>query len=140
MPAAPDAVEAAVAACEAAVSKKARDPAILEVADILTLVDLFVLASTTSDRHLDAVVDEIERALREEQGRKPLRREGTPASGWVLLDYGDVVCHVFSAEQRDFYSLERLWADVPRRDVETGEQLPSRHEETVPASTADASA
>ena len=133
MPAAADAVEAACAACEAADAKKAHDLAILEVADILALVDLFVLATTTSDRHLDAVVDEVERALREEHDRKPLRREGTPASGWVLLDYGDIVCHIFSADQREFYSLERLWADVPRLDPVTGRRMPSDHNVAVAA-------
>lgn len=123
MPAHEESVALAVAAARAADDKKARDLAILEVADILAVVDLFLLATTGSDRQLKAVADEIERVLREEHERKPARREGTPASGWVLLDYGDIVCHLFSTEQRDFYSLERLWADVPRRDVATGEQV-----------------
>ena len=73
------------------------------------------------------MAEKIEERLRGSD-RKPLRREGTPASGWVLLDYGDLVCHLFSAEQRDFYSLERLWADVPRRDVLTGAPLDPAHQ------------
>jgi ribosome-associated protein len=116
-------VDLAVSAVRAADDKKAHDLAILEVADILVVVDLFVLATTGSDRQLKAVADEIERVLREEHDRKPSRREGTADSGWVLLDYGDIVCHLFSTEQREFYSLERLWADVPRRDIETGERV-----------------
>lgn len=120
MPAAPDAIQAAVAACRAADEKKATDVAILEVADILHVVDAFVLASAANDRQLKAVVDEIEHVLLSELQRKPLRREGDPTSGWALLDYGDVVCHLFSEEARDFYALERLWSDVPRLDPQTG--------------------
>jgi ribosome-associated protein len=123
LPADQGSVELAVAAARAADDKKARELSILEVADILAVVDLFVLASAGSDRQLKAVADEIERVLREEHDRRPARREGTPASGWVLLDYGDVVCHLFSTEQRDFYSLERLWSDVPRRDPLSGDVL-----------------
>lgn len=123
MPALPYSVELAVSAARAADEKKARELSILEVADILSVVDLFVLATAGSDRQLNAVADEIERVLRDEHDRKPSRREGTPESGWVLLDYGDIVCHLFSTEQREFYSLERLWADVPRRDIETGERI-----------------
>ncbi len=121
MPAAPDAVEAAVAACTAADDIKATDLTILDVSDVLRVVDLFVLVTASSDRHLSAVTDAIEKALREGHARKPLRREGATASGWILLDYGDVVCHLFDAEQRDTYALERLWGDVPRLDVTTGE-------------------
>lgn len=123
MPAQPDAVQAALAAVEAAEEKKATDPVILEVADVLAVVDLFAIVEAGNERQLKAVVDEIERALRDDLDRRPLRREGAPASGWVLLDYGDVVCHLFLSERRQFYALERLWADVPRRDPETGELL-----------------
>ena len=96
---------------------------ILEVADVLAVVDLFAIVSVGNERQLKAVSDDVERALREELDRRPLRREGAPASGWVLLDYGDVVCHLFLTDRRDFYALERLWADVPRRDPESGEVL-----------------
>jgi ribosome-associated protein len=126
LPATQEAVDAAIVATRAADAKKATDLEILEVADILAVVDLFALVTASNERHLKALADEVERALREEDGRKPLRREGSPESGWVLLDYGDIVVHVFSSEQRGFYALERLWADVPRRDTETGEQLASR--------------
>lgn len=123
MPVPQDSVAAAVLACRAAEDKKATDLAILEVADVLTLVDLFVLATARNDRQLKAVVEAVERRLIEELGRRPLRVEGTPMSGWVLLDYGDVVCHLFDTEQREYYALERLWSDVPRRDPATGELL-----------------
>ncbi|MBW3662643.1 MAG: ribosome silencing factor [Actinobacteria bacterium] len=121
MPATDEAVRAAVAACAAADDKKASDILVLEVADILNVVDLFVVASAATDRQLRAVADEVERKLREDHDRRPLRREGEPASGWMLLDYGDIVCHLFEDERRDYYALERLWSDVPRRDPVTGE-------------------
>lgn len=121
MPAQPDAVEAAVAAFAAADDKKAVDPVLLEVADVLGLVDLFALVTGTSERHVKAVADEVERALKHDHDRPVLRREGTAESGWVLLDYGDVVVHIFRSEQREVFSLERLWGDVPRRDPATGE-------------------
>ncbi len=122
MPATDEAVELAVAAADAADDVKATDLAILDVADLLALVDVFLLATAASDRQLKATAERIEERLRS-RGRKPERREGTAEAGWVLLDFGDLVCHLFSAEQRDFYSLERLWADVPRRDVRTGAPL-----------------
>jgi ribosome-associated protein len=123
VPATDEAVELAVAAADAADDKKATDLSILEVADILALVDVFLLVSTGSDRQLKAVAEGIEERLRDTHDRKVLRREGTAQAGWLLLDYGDLVCHLFSTEQRDFYALERLWADVPRRDVRTGERV-----------------
>jgi ribosome-associated protein len=123
VPATEEAVQLAVAAADAADDRKATDVQILEVADILTVVDVFLLATAASDRQLKAVVDRIEERLREDHDRKPLRREGTASSGWMLLDFGDLVCHLFSAEQRDYYALERLWADVPRREPLTGAPL-----------------
>lgn len=120
MPATDEAVALAIDAADAADGKKATDVVVLEVADVLAVVDLFLLATTSSDRQLKAVAEAIEERLHQ-RGRKVLRREGVPSAGWVLLDFGDLVCHVFSGEQRDFYALERLWSDVPRRDPLTGE-------------------
>jgi ribosome-associated protein len=119
VPASNEAVGLAVSAAAAADDKKALDPVLLDVADVLAVVDLFLLVSTTSDRQLDAVVGAIEERLRD-GGRRVLRREGTPASGWVLLDYGDLVCHVFTVDQREHYALERLWSDVPSLDPTSG--------------------
>jgi ribosome-associated protein len=124
VPAESDAIALAVDVADAADDRKATDLLVLEVADVLAVVDLFLLATATSDRQLKAVAEAIEDRARERHGRRPHRREGRADSGWLLLDFGDVVCHLFSAEQRDFYSLERLWADVPRIDVVTGEQIP----------------
>jgi len=122
VPATDEAIALAVAAADAADDIKATDLAILDVADLLALVDVFLLATATSDRQLKAVGDRIEERLRA-MDRKPLRREGTADAGWMLLDYGDLVCHLFSTEQREFYALDKLWSDVPRRDPLTGELL-----------------
>jgi ribosome-associated protein len=86
----------------------------LEVADVLVVADEFVVASAGNDRLVKAVVDEIERAVDEAGHGKPLRLEGLDDRHWVLIDYGDVVVHVFLQETRDYYELERLWSDVPR--------------------------
>lgn len=121
MPAQSDAIELAVVAAAGADAKKATDLSLLDVADLLAVVDVFLLATTRNERQLKAAAESVEEQVRERLDRKPLRREGTPASGWFLLDYGDVVCHIFDDEQRDFYDLDRLWADVPRRDPVTGD-------------------
>lgn len=125
MPASEDAIELAVEAALAADDRQARDLVLLDVADLLALVDLFLVASARTDRQLKAIAGAIEEALRERHDRRPLRREGTVESGWYLLDFGDVVCHLFDEENRDFYALERLWTDVPHLDPLTGEAADS---------------
>ena len=79
------------------------------------VTDVFVIGSGTSNRHVRSLADDVEMKLRE-FGERPLRREGADYGRWVLLDYGDVVVHLFDVETRDFYDLERLWADAPRID------------------------
>lgn len=116
MPAQDDAVALAVAALRAADDKKGVDPALLDVADALGVIDLFAIVSGTSERHVKALAEEVERAAKQDMDRPALRREGTPESGWILLDFGDVVVHVFHPESRATFDLERLWRDVPRRD------------------------
>ena len=99
---------------DAAASKKATDVVLLEMAELLGITDWFVLATASNARQLRAVVDEVEARLRERRGQRPLRRDGHADAGWVVLDYGDVMVHVFAPEQREFYALERLWGDAPR--------------------------
>lgn len=106
----------ALAAADAAENKKASEVAILDVGDLLGITEFFVIVSTSNPRQLDTVLDEVQRVLKAD-GRAPLRREGTAADGWAVLDYGDVVVHVFTEEQRSYYDLERLWADAPRVGV-----------------------
>ncbi len=79
-----------------------------------------MLLSAANERQLSTVVEEIEYRLKQED-RRPLRREGSKESGWLVIDYGDVVVHAFGQEQRDFYGLERLWADAPRLEYDEAE-------------------
>ena len=122
MPASDEAVALGVVAAAAADERSATDVVLLEVADVLVVADLFLVVSVSNERQLGAVVQGIEDALHA-HGRRALRREGVPSSGWMLIDLGDLVCHVLHTEQRDFYALERLWADVPHRDPRTGAVL-----------------
>lgn len=108
----PRAVELALAAAQAAVDKQAVDLVILDVSERLALTDCFVLGSAPNERQVRAVVDEVEQRLRG-LGAKPTRREGEGERRWVLLDFLDVVVHVMHTEEREFYSLERLWKDCP---------------------------
>jgi ribosome-associated protein len=109
--------DVAIAAARAAAAKQATDVVILDVHEVIVITDFFVIATGSSDRQVKTIVDEVEKALRE-QGVKPVRREGETEGRWVLLDYIDVVVHVFAEEERDYYSLERLWSDAPRVDWE----------------------
>jgi ribosome-associated protein len=83
---------------------------------VLVVADEFVVASAPNDRQVKAIVEEVERQVADAGLAKPLRVEGLDDRHWVLLDYGDVVVHVFLDETRAYYELERLWADVPRVD------------------------
>jgi ribosome-associated protein len=105
--------EAAVAAARSASAKQAEDVAILDVHGLIVITDFFVIASGTTDRQVKTIVEEVEKALRD-LGRKPVRREGETEGLWVLLDYVDIVVHVFAEEEREYYDLERLWRDAPR--------------------------
>jgi ribosome-associated protein len=113
-----EAIEAALAAAAAIDDKKGLDIALLDISELLVVTDVFVIASGTSNRHVRTLGDEVEGQLKAELGRQPLRREGREYSRWLLLDYGDLVIHVFDQETRDYYELERLWADAPVIDYE----------------------
>ncbi len=112
MTASTEARETALWAAQAAADKLATDVSIVDVSDRLAITDAFVLASAPSERQVQAIVDGVEEALRE-HGIKPVRREGVAEARWVLLDFVDVVVHVQHAEERAYYSLERLWKDCP---------------------------
>ena len=105
--------DTAIAAALAAASKQAEGIVILDVHGLIVITDYFVIAMGSSDRQVKTIVDEVETALRD-RDRKPVRREGETDARWVLLDYVDVVVHVFAEAERDFYDLERLWLDAPR--------------------------
>ena len=112
--------EMALTAAKALDEKKGGDIAAIEITEQTTLADYFVIATGSSNTQINALCGAVEKAMKEQAGEKNLeeeggvkvlRREGYRDGTWVLLDYGCVVVHVFSAEAREFYSLERLWHD-----------------------------
>ena len=104
----------AIEAARAADDKLASDVVVLDVGELLALCGWFVIASASNSRQVKAVCDGIEERVHRAGGPKPKRIEGLDSLQWVLMDYGDVVVHVFEQDVREFYDLERLWADVPR--------------------------
>ena len=112
-PATPDSVEALSLArriVDLASDKLASDIVLLDIRGVSLIADYFVIATAGSERQASAILKDLSDKLLEEFGRKPLHTEGKPDSGWVLLDYGDVIVHVFSPTERTFYNLEQLWA------------------------------
>ena len=106
--------ERAHIAARAADDKLASDIVVLDVGDIISIVESFVIVSGANTRQVKAIVDNIQEHLREQLGVKPRTIEGNDSSTWVLLDYGDCIVHVFLDETREFYDLERLWSDAPQ--------------------------
>ena len=119
-------------AAEAASSKKAERIVILDVSQLLVITDHFLVCNGNNERQVRTIADEVERILREGRGVKPFRREGQREGRWILLDYVDFVVHVFGPEERDYYDLERLWADAPRIAFEDSPDL-DREERDEPA-------
>lgn len=111
-----------LAISEAALDKKALDIVILDVKDICSYADFFMITSGTSDRHVQSVAEGIMAALRA-KGRKPLGVEGMSKGHWVLLDFEDVIVHIFYRPIREFYGLEKLWGDAK---IEKVSDIPKR--------------
>ena len=109
--------ELALLAAQALSEKKGREIQVLEIADLTTLADYFVLCTGSSNTQINALVDNVEKVLTEQAGEEPLHREGYRGGTWVLLDYGCIAVHVFSGEAREFYGLERLWRDGKSVDL-----------------------
>jgi ribosome-associated protein len=103
----------AVAAAQAADDKKGTDTVVLDVGAVLAITDFFVITSAANKRLVRTLADEVEEKVKVAGGPAPLRVEGVADSGWVLIDYGDIVVHVFGDEMRRFYDIERLYRDVP---------------------------
>ena len=99
-------------AARAALDKRATDLVVLDVQGLSSVTDYFLVCSGKSTTHMKTITDAIRAELKRE-GARPLHAEGVPASGWILLDYGDVLVHVFLEETRAYYALERLWGDAP---------------------------
>jgi ribosome-associated protein len=100
-------------AARAAAAKKATDTVVLDVGDVLSITDAFVITSGRNRRQVLTIAEEVEAQVKAVDGPAPLRIEGQADAQWVLLDYGDFVVHVFLDEVRRYYDLERLWADAP---------------------------
>ena len=104
-------------AAQAAREKKATAIVVLEVGVLTTIADYMVICSAHSHRHVHAVMQHIEHRLKERKAR-PVGIEGTDASAWILMDYGDIMIHIFTEDIREHYGLERLWGDAPSQIVE----------------------
>jgi ribosome-associated protein len=132
--------EIALRAAKAADSKKATDIIIQHVSELLVVTDYFVIVTGANDRQVEAIADEVEEKLHE-VGVDPIGREGYEERKWVLLDFGEVIVHVFQPDVRDFYRLETLWNDAPLVDVrEAGIEDPEYSEriaKIVESATAD---
>ena len=98
-------------------AKKGQNIKLLKIDRVSSLADYFLICTGTSNTQINALCGAVEQAMKEQAGEDPLRREGYRDGTWVLLDYGCVVVHVFSAEAREFYSLERLWHDGKPLDL-----------------------
>jgi ribosome-associated protein len=108
-----DALTLAQRIVDIAADRQASDILLLDLRAISPIADYFVICSGNSERQLEAIEREIVDQLRDHEHLRPRQREGNAASGWVLLDYGDVVVHIFSASEREFYRLEELWSAAP---------------------------
>lgn len=106
-------------AARAALDKKAINLTVLDVQGVSSVTDYFLVCSGRSAPHVKTIADAIREELKED-GVRPLHAEGQPESGWVLLDYGDVLMHVFLEDTRSYYALERLWGDAPSVPVDGG--------------------
>jgi ribosome-associated protein len=119
-----DSRELARLAARAASSKQGEAIVILDVRELITITDYFVIASGASDRQVDTIADEIVRELKKNETR-PVRTEGDPATRWILLDFVDFVVHVFHEEEREYYRLENLWRDAPIVEWDGGAEASS---------------
>jgi len=113
------------ATLEAIDEKLGSDPVVLEMTELLGVVDLFVVTAGRTDRQVRTIAEEIERLAKVHCGRGPARVEGLADARWVLLDFGDVVVHVFDEDTRTYYDLEHLWSAAPRRAIDAPRVRPA---------------
>lgn len=109
-----EAKNVALAAAKAASDKKAEDIVVIDVAELIVVTECFVICTGRTGRQVKIIAEEVEKQLCERLGIKPIGREGIQEGRWVLLDFLDVVVHVFQPAEREFYRLEKLWSDAPR--------------------------
>lgn len=117
MTATDEAIELTRIAARAASAKLGRDIVAFDVSEQLAITDVFVVVSATNERQVGAIVDAVEEAMIKTVDRRPARREGERENRWVLLDYVDIVVHIQHVEERELFSLERLWRDCPPIDL-----------------------
>jgi ribosome-associated protein len=110
--------ELALEAARAASDLKASGVVVLDVGELLSITGFFVIASASNPRQVRAIVDQVEAKVKAELQRSPVRTEGVREQQWTLIDYGDVVVHVFLESVREFYEIERLYMDAPRIEWE----------------------
>lgn len=110
----PEPLDLALAAARAADAKGATDVMVIDVGDVLGICGYFVIASASNPVLVKAVIDSVDERLREDHSQKPRSVEGADGRRWVLLDYADIVVHVFHDEERDYYRIERLYSDAPQ--------------------------
>lgn len=110
-------LEIARVAALAADAKKAEDIQVLDLSGLSDVTDAIVICTAANSRLADSVIDEVEERVREQCGIKPLAIEGRADGRWILIDFGSVICHVFSPEARDYYRLEHLWNDAPHINI-----------------------
>ncbi|MFZ7101855.1 MAG: ribosome silencing factor [Peptococcaceae bacterium] len=103
---------------EAADDKKAQNIKVLDLTEVSTITDYFVICTGSSATQTKAIADNIEEKLEKNQSIRLLRREGYQQGNWILLDYGSVVVHIFKPEEREFYNIERLWGDARLLEIE----------------------
>jgi ribosome-associated protein len=118
----PASKDVAIAAARASSDKQADDVVILDVHELIVITDFFVICSASTHRQVKTVIENVEERLRDRLGVRPVRREGEADAGWWLLDYIDVVVHVFGTDERSYYDLERLWRDAPRLTWDEGSE------------------
>jgi len=99
--------------------KKAVDLRVLDLREIASFAEFFVIATGANQRQVQAICDEINEQVKKQIGSRPVRIEGYSGAEWVLLDYGDFIVHIFNSDARDFYDLERLWRDARRVELPT---------------------
>ena len=110
-------LEMAKLACRALDEKKGKDIKVIDIHEVSVIADYFVIASASNQNQVQAMVDNVEEMLTK-AGYEPKQIEGTRNSSWILMDYGDLIIHVFDEENRLFYDLERIWRDGKTLDME----------------------
>jgi ribosome-associated protein len=117
--------DVAIAAARASSDKQADAVVVLDVHELIVITDFFVICSAGTRRQIKTVIENVEERLRDHLDVRPVRREGEADAGWWLLDYIDVVVHVFGSDERSYYDLERLWRDAPRLTWDEGSEAAS---------------